>query len=81
MINVPKLDDKMWVPLGFAISVIGGAGYWLASVDAKAQAQAASLSEQRVKIERVTEYMESIDRRLSNIEGTLDGLKKVQRRK
>jgi hypothetical protein len=74
------LTEKTLIPMGLAITVIGGGAMWLTKIHFTQEASAKTLTELReaVSVDRRLTYdlLLNIDRRLSTIEGELKRLNK-----
>ena len=68
--EMTKITEKTYVSLGLVIVIIGGIG-WLTSIYWKTESNASELIKYSEKYEKLEIVLQSMDRRLSRIEGKL----------
>lgn len=71
---MPRLTEKTWVPLGLAVSTIGGAAFWLASLSGRVEAAEQTIVKYERMMEKAVEIAVRIEQRVSRIEGYLERL-------
>lgn len=67
------ITEKTLIPLSLVMTLIGGV-FWLTSIYFEAKAANSSITEIKQKQDSYTETLNSIDKRLSRIEGFLSRL-------
>lgn len=75
------LADKLLVNIGTAVTTIGAAAFWVATTSARVEASEKRQDAFQVMASRVLEIVESIDRRVSRIEGKISSSTCSERKK
>lgn len=80
-----KISEKSYVSIGVVVIIIGGV-MWLTTLFSKVNAQSEAMAAQVDEIKQLKETqrdynktVESIDRRLSRIEGRMDDIRPIRR--
>ena len=66
-----KISDQTWIPLGLAVTVIGGSAAWLTSIHIQQGALAEAIASKEPVLERMADDIQLIKLKLVEIESRL----------